>query len=145
MRSGLLNEAVCPQAGWRWTYISQGHLGISSHLFDLGAPSMLLCSSLHYHLPHIKPRNLGCLCQTRPEQGNTVPDPARPSTQAGAEAQNYTKWPATRESATLACWNGSVPTPHPCPTDLTAINFCKIYSSSSLILLIFKNLWKLSV
>lgn len=68
MRSSLLNEAVCPQVGWEWIHISQGRLGILSFLCDLGASSTLLCSSLHYHLPHIKPSNLGRWCPSRPEQ-----------------------------------------------------------------------------
>lgn len=132
MRSDLLNEAVCPQVGWEWTYRSQGHLGIWAFLFDLGVFSMLLCSSLHYHLPPIKPCNLGCCVSPVQSRGSSVPDPARPSTQAGAEAQNYTKWLGTRESATLACLNGSFLTP-----DFIAINIYKIYNSSSQILLWF--------
>lgn len=132
MRSDLLNEAVCPQVGWEWTYRNQGQLGILAFLFDLEAFSMILCSSLHYHLPHIKPRNLGCCVGPGQGRERTIPDlPSRlkltPRTiQNDQELGSQPHW---------LVWMDCFLT-----LDLVAINCYKIYCSNSQILLRFLTL-----
>lgn len=137
MRLSLLNEAVCPQVGWEWTHVSQGRLGIFvfSVWFRSIVPAPL--HSLHRHLPHIKPNNLGCLLRPGQSRRRRVPDPARPSSQAGMEAQKCTKRPATRELAALACLNESFS-----PWSLWPLISAKSTAAVLKFYYDFKNSWK---
>lgn len=112
-----------------------GHL---PSLCDLAAPSVLLCSSLHCHLPHIRPVSSAAGVSPGQRRRRGVPDPARPSPQAGAETQNLTNWPATGESAVLACLNGS-----PIPRHLQPFISVRSVAAVHTFYYDFENTWKL--